>query len=180
MYKGHLSTNCQSVWKNTYLIRGLDTDRWKDQIIQTNLQCFALIRKVIAMKDGSKRFFLGQHMHLDPLQFLPLLKVIIQKLPVEVSPVEQDTIDCVYTAILYRARTSAAKPYPFFRVEPNFGPKIRVESGRVGPKGRKTGPIGSGWLQIGFKFGFNPIMYFMAFPVVEFSREGYKIRKVFG
>ena len=53
----------------------------------------------------------------------------------------------------------AAKPDPFFRVEPDFGPKIWVESGRVGPQGRKTGPIGSGWPQIGFKFGFNSIMY---------------------
>ena len=56
-------------------------------------------------------------------------------------------------------QTSAAKPDPFFRVEPNFGPKIRVESGRVGPQGQKTGPIGSSWSQKGFKFGFNPIMY---------------------
>ena len=46
---------------------------------------------------------------------------------------------------------SAAKPDPFFRVEPNFGPKIRVELGRVGPQGQKKGPIGSGWPQIGFK-----------------------------
>jgi hypothetical protein len=29
--------------------------------------------------------------------------------------------------------SSAAKPDPFFGVEPDFGPKIRVESGRVGP-----------------------------------------------
>jgi hypothetical protein len=56
-------------------------------------------------------------------------------------------------------QSSAAKPDPFFRVEPDFGPKIWVESGRVGPQGRKTGPIGSGWPQIGFKFGFNPIIY---------------------
>ena len=55
--------------------------------------------------------------------------------------------------------TSAAKPDPFFRVEPDFGPKIRVESGQVGPQGKKTGPIGLGWPKIGFKFGFNPIMY---------------------
>ena len=46
--------------------------------------------------------------------------------------------------------TSAAKPDPFLRVEPDFGPKIRVELGRVCPQGRKTGPIGSGWYQIGF------------------------------
>ena len=32
-------------------------------------------------------------------------------------------------------------------------------SGRVGPQDQKTGPIRSGWLQIGFEFGFNPIMY---------------------
>jgi hypothetical protein len=58
-----------------------------------------------------------------------------------------------------RVRNSAAKPDPFFWVEPNFGPKIRVEPGWVGPQGQKTGPIGSGWPQKGFKFGFNPIMY---------------------
>ena len=44
---------------------------------------------------------------------------------------------------------------PFFRVEPNFGPKIQVESCPVGPRG----PIRSGWPQIGFKLKFNPIMY---------------------
>ena len=27
------------------------------------------------------------------------------------------------------------------------------------PQGRKTGPIGLGWPQIGFTFGFNTIMY---------------------
>ena len=36
----------------------------------------------------------------------------------------------------------------FFWVEPNFGPKIRVESG----------PIWSGWPQLGFKFGFNQMI----------------------
>ena len=56
---------------------------------------------------------------------------------------------------------SVAKPDPFFRVEPNFGPKIWVELGQVGPQGRKTSPIGLGWPQIGFKFGFNPIMYLL-------------------
>ena len=55
--------------------------------------------------------------------------------------------------------SSATKPDPFFWVEPNFGPKIRVELGRVGPQEQKTGPMGSGWPQIVFKFGFNPIMY---------------------
>ena len=30
---------------------------------------------------------------------------------------------------------------------------------RIGPQGQKTDPIGSGWPQIGFKLGFNPIMY---------------------
>jgi hypothetical protein len=55
--------------------------------------------------------------------------------------------------------SSAAKPDPFFWVEPNFGPKIRVELGRVSPQGQKTGPIRSGWLQKRFKFGFNSIMY---------------------
>ena len=44
-------------------------------------------------------------------------------------------------------------------VKPDFGPKIRVESGRIGPQGQKTGPIRSGWLKKGFKFGYNPIMY---------------------
>ena len=48
---------------------------------------------------------------------------------------------------------------PFFWVEPNFGPQIRVELDQVAPQGPKTGPIGSGWPQIGFKFGFNPIIY---------------------
>ena len=31
-------------------------------------------------------------------------------------------------------KISAAKPDPFFWVEPDFGPKIQVESGRVGPE----------------------------------------------
>ena len=44
---------------------------------------------------------------------------------------------------------SWAKPDPF----------CRVESGQVGRQDKKTGPIGSGWPQIGFKFGSNPIMY---------------------
>ena len=51
--------------------------------------------------------------------------------------------------------TSAAKPDPFFRVEPDFGPDIWVESGRICPQGQNMGPIVSGWPQIGFKFGFN-------------------------
>ena len=56
-------------------------------------------------------------------------------------------------------QTSAAKPDPFFRVQPDFGPNFRVQTGRVGPQDPKTGPIGSGWPLKGFKFGFNPIMY---------------------
>ena len=47
-------------------------------------------------------------------------------------------------------------------VKPDFGPKIRVESGQVGSQDQKrvqSGPIGSGWPLIGFKFRFNPIMY---------------------
>ena len=32
------------------------------------------------------------------------------------------------------------------------------------------GPIGSGWPQIGFKFGFNPIMYLIKFGL---SRVGF-------
>ena len=52
-----------------------------------------------------------------------------------------------------------AKPDPFFGVELNFGPKIWVEFSLVGPQDQKTGPIGSSGPQIGFKFGFNPIMY---------------------
>jgi hypothetical protein len=32
-------------------------------------------------------------------------------------------------------------PDSFFRVELDFVPKIQVESGRVGPQGRKTGPL---------------------------------------
>ena len=54
---------------------------------------------------------------------------------------------------------SAVKPDPFICVEPNFGPKILVESGLVGPQVKKMGPIALGWPQIGFKFEFNPIMY---------------------
>ena len=50
-------------------------------------------------------------------------------------------------------------PTRFFGLNPILGLNIRVESGRVGPQGKKTGPIGSGWPQIGFKFGFNLIMY---------------------
>ena len=66
-----------------------------------------------------------------------------------------DTLHSLEASLL----CSAAKPDPFFRVEPDFGLKIRVESGRVGPQGQKTSPIGSGWPQIGFKFGYNPIVY---------------------
>ena len=62
---------------------------------------------------------------------------------------------------LLHVKSSAAKPDPFFRVEPNFGPKIRVESGRVGPQDRKTGPIGSGWSQKGFKFGHKLVHNFL-------------------
>ena len=40
--------------------------------------------------------------------------------------------------------TSAAKPDLFLLVEPNFGPKIEVESGWVGPQGWKIGPVWSG------------------------------------
>ena len=46
-----------------------------------------------------------------------------------------------YLTIITRLQSSAAKPDPFFWVEPNFGPKIRIELGRVGPQGKKTGPI---------------------------------------
>ena len=42
-------------------------------------------------------------------------------------------------------RICLAKLDPF---EPDLGPKIRVESGWVGPQDRRTGPIGSGWPQI--------------------------------
>jgi hypothetical protein len=52
----------------------------------------------------------------------------------------------------------AAKPDPFFPVQPNFWPNFWVQMGRVGPQDPKTGPIGSGWPLKGFKFGFNPIM----------------------
>ena len=61
---------------------------------------------------------------------------------------------------------SAAKPDPLFWVEPNFGPKIRIESGRVGPQGQKTGPIGSGWPQI----GFNPIIYLINLNEPDLNR----------
>ena len=50
-----------------------------------------------------------------------------------------------------------AKSDPFFWVKLNFGPQIWVELDQVAPQGPKTGPIGSGWPQIGFKFRFNPI-----------------------
>ena len=52
---------------------------------------------------------------------------------------------------------STDKPDPFFGLNPILDPKFGLS--RVGPQGHKTGPIGSGWPQIGFKFGFNPIMY---------------------
>ena len=60
---------------------------------------------------------------------------------------------------LYTPCTSAAKPDPFFGVQPDFGPNFWVQTGQVGPQDPKTGPIGSGWPQRGFKLGFNPIMY---------------------
>ena len=44
----------------------------------------------------------------------------------------------------YLLKSSAAKPNPFFRVQPNFRPTFRVQTGRVGPQDPKTGPIGSG------------------------------------
>ena len=50
-------------------------------------------------------------------------------------------------------------PTLFFRVGPNFAPKILVELSWVGNQGKKIGPIESGWSQIGCKFGCNPIMY---------------------
>jgi hypothetical protein len=88
----------------------------------------------------------------------------------KLSEMEQCYFLCTYSRFFYNVSyygpvhllfmcNSAAKPDPFFWVEPDFGPKIRVESGRVGPQGQNTGPIRSGWPQIGFKFGFNPIMY---------------------
>ena len=49
-----------------------------------------------------------------------------------------------------------AKPNSFFWVEPDFGPKIRVESGLDGPQGRKPGSIGAGRPQIEFKFWVQP------------------------
>ena len=38
----------------------------------------------------------------------------------------------------------ATKPDLFFRVQPDLGPNFRVQMGRVGPQGPKTGLIGSG------------------------------------
>ena len=55
--------------------------------------------------------------------------------------------------------TSVAKPDPFFGVEPDFRPKIWNKLGRIGPQGKKMGPIWLGWPQIGFKFRFVPIMF---------------------
>ena len=45
----------------------------------------------------------------------------------------------------------------FFELNPIL--EIWVEFGWLGPQGWKMGPIGLGWPQIGFKLGFNPIMY---------------------
>jgi hypothetical protein len=39
---------------------------------------------------------------------------------------------------------SAAKPDPFFRVQPNFGPNFWVQMGQVSPQDPITGPIRSG------------------------------------
>ena len=50
-------------------------------------------------------------------------------------------------------------PAQFFGLNPILDPKFGLS--RVGPQGRKTGPIGSGWPQTRFKFGFNPIVYFI-------------------
>ena len=64
-----------------------------------------------------------------------------------------------YMNFIYsKASSSAAKPEPFFQVQPNLGPYFWVQMGRVGPQDPKTGQIGSGWPQKGLKFGFNPIM----------------------
>ena len=55
----------------------------------------------------------------------------------------------MHTLLRELIKISAMKPNPFFWVEPNFGPKIWIESGQVGPQIKKTGPIGSGCPQIG-------------------------------
>ena len=48
---------------------------------------------------------------------------------------------------------------PVFLGSTRFWAQFLGSNGRVGPQDPKTGPIGSGWPQIGFLFGFNPIMY---------------------
>ena len=55
--------------------------------------------------------------------------------------------------------SSAVKTNPFWGVQLDFGPNFWVQTGQVGTQDPKTGPIGSGWPQKGFKFEFTPIMY---------------------
>ena len=57
-----------------------------------------------------------------------------------------------------RVKTSAAKPDPFFGLNPILDPKFGLSRVGFALTVKKMGPIGSGWPQIGFKFGFNPIM----------------------
>lgn len=97
--------------------------------------------------------------------FAPLIEIGLTYLP-KISGDKSPLSPYVPTGLVFsrdnnNIEDSAAKPDPFFRVKPNLVPKIRVELGQVGPQGKKTGPIGLGWPQIGFKFGFNPIMYLM-------------------
>ena len=57
------------------------------------------------------------------------------------------------------AKNSAAKPDPFFfEFNPILG-QFLGSNGTGWPQDPKTAPIGSGWPQIEFKFGINPIMY---------------------
>ena len=44
--------------------------------------------------------------------------------------------------MLWNSLSSAAKPDPFFRVQPNFGPNFLVQTGRVGPQDQKRVQLG--------------------------------------
>ena len=57
---------------------------------------------------------------------------------------------------LFSKPTNSGQTRPvFFRFNTILGPIFS----RVGFQDPKMGPIGSGWPQKGFKFGFNPILY---------------------
>ena len=71
---------------------------------------------------------------------------------------------------------SAAKSKMFFQVQPN----LRVQTVQVGPQDPKTGPIGSDWPQIEFKFGFNPIMLVSQGPKLGWVGLGWPSGSKFG